>query len=207
MVWLSLKVFILLWCLADGLILLNVNRPAIAKCRMVKHIEYSCQLVPVEPPLVGTPETFLKATAEDGNFDISFVVYGEPKPLARHRVSRGRMYNPSMHLEQDFLKACTPYLPSSPLEGALEAHLHFYFSRPKTHFRAGKLAHVLRPGSPKYHCGRKDLDNLVKLVLDSLNGKAYVDDGQVAIIHAAKYYTTGQERIEAGFRLIQNSAM
>ena len=36
------------------------------------------------------------------------------------------------------------------------------------------------------HRGRPDLDNLLKLVLDSLNGVAYVDDAQVVESHATK---------------------
>ena len=36
------------------------------------------------------------------------------------------------------------------------------------------------------HRGRPDLDNLLKLVLDSLNGVAYVDDAQVVESHASK---------------------
>lgn len=36
---------------------------------------------------------------------------------------------------------------------------------------------------------RPDLDNLVKLVLDALNGVAYADDSQIVRIHAFKKYS------------------
>jgi len=41
-----------------------------------------------------------------------------------------------------------------------------------------------------------DLDNLVKFVLDALNGKAYEDDSQVCEIHTAKLYTDTDSRTE-----------
>jgi Holliday junction resolvase RusA-like endonuclease len=45
-----------------------------------------------------------------------------------------------------------------------------------------------------------DVDNLVKFVLDSLNRVAYEDDGQVAVLSAAKLYTAGQSRVEVHMR-------
>ena len=38
---------------------------------------------------------------------------------------------------------------------------------------------VLKDDAPLFMSQRKDLDNLVKFVLDSLNGAAYEDDAQV----------------------------
>ncbi len=41
-----------------------------------------------------------------------------------------------------------------------------------------------------------DIDNICKSILDSLNGVAYADDGQVVKIKASKEYTIEEERIE-----------
>ena len=44
----------------------------------------------------------------------------------------------------------------------------------------------------EFHCGtrqRRDIDNMVKLVLDALNGVAWVDDNQVLEVEASKSYT------------------
>jgi len=113
------------------------------------------------------------------NYNISFTLYGEPTPLSRHMLSKGRMYNPSGMHQREFAKACESFLPSKPLEGPIEAKMIFYFSRPKYQFRTGKNSHLLKDGISHWHSTRKDLDNLIKFVLDSLNKKAYVDDGQV----------------------------
>jgi hypothetical protein len=73
----------------------------------------------------------------------------------------------------------------------MEAVMTFYFSRPKHHYRTGKFAGVIKEKQDVWHSKKKDLDNLVKFVLDSLNALAYVDDGQICSLKAAKFYATG----------------
>ena len=41
----------------------------------------------------------------------------------------------------------------------------------------------------RFKSTRPDIDNLVKSVMDGLNGVAYKDDGQVAMVHAQKEYS------------------
>ena len=113
----------------------------------------------------------------------------------RHRVARGHMYNPVKSLQKQFADACLEYLPLKPLDGALEVQLIFYFKRPKSHYRTGKYANKLKATAPMYHTGTKDLDNLVKFVLDALNKKAYEDDGQICSIYTHKFYTNYDPRI------------
>lgn len=45
---------------------------------------------------------------------------------------------------------------------------------------------------------RGDLDNILKAVLDALNGVAYVDDEQVRQIHAVRYDDKHSPRVEIG---------
>ena len=135
--------------------------------------------------------------------EVTFTVYGEPVPLRRHMVSRGRMYNPSSTEQRNFARACALQLPEAPLTGPIEATLTFYFPRPASHYRTGRYAGELKPDMPRWHSKRKDLDNLVKFVLDSLNGLAYEDDSQVAVIRCAKFYTEGEPRTEARFRVLE----
>ena len=49
------------------------------------------------------------------------------------------------------------------------------------------------------------MDNLVKFVLDSLNRVAYEDDGQVAVLSAAKLYTGDQARVEVHIRKLADA--
>ncbi|WP_332834903.1 RusA family crossover junction endodeoxyribonuclease [Clostridium perfringens] len=47
---------------------------------------------------------------------------------------------------------------------------------------------------------KPDVDNIAKIILDSLNGVAYKDDSQIVDIRIIKKYTEDDERIE--FELI-----
>ena len=78
--------------------------------------------------------------------------------------------------------------------------LLFYFSRPKYHYGTGKNKDSLKDHAPTWFTKRKDLDNLIKFVLDSLNGQAYFDDSQVVAIHAYKFYTNKEPRVEVRLR-------
>jgi Holliday junction resolvase RusA-like endonuclease len=61
-----------------------------------------------------------------------------------------------------------------PLEGTLRVELRFY---------RGDKRHV-------------DSDNLAKLVLDALNGVAWVDDSQITLLSVDKHLDRGNPRTE-----------
>jgi len=132
--------------------------------------------------------------------ELAFTVFGEPTPLSRHRVAGMHMYNPSAKQQKLFALSCQKHMPESPLEGPLAAHMAFYFSRPKSHYRSGKYANELKPHQDHWHSKRKDLDNLIKFVLDSLNEKAFLDDSQIVTIVSSKQYTEDKPRTEVYFR-------
>ena len=54
------------------------------------------------------------------------------------------------------------------------------------------------------HTNATDVDNLVKFVLDSINKVAYLDDGQVSVLTAAKVYTQDRPRVEVQIRKLGN---
>lgn len=77
-----------------------------------------------------------------------------------------------------------------PMQGAVSLSLVFTFGRPRSHFRSGKKSDELRDDAPRMMAthGRKDLDKLIRAVLDAMTGVVYVDDGQVCNIDARKRY-------------------
>ena len=77
--------------------------------------------------------------------------------------------------------------------------LDFYCKRPKNHYRSGKYANLLKDNAPKYNTNNKDLDNMVKFVLDALNDKLYVDDCQIIEIKCRKMYAEKDGYIYAKF--------
>ena len=122
-------------------------------------------------------------------------IEGEPVPLARHRTTtRGgfaRSYDPKQNVlgKQEVIRAwrelrVEQFDPTRPIRLSVT----FVFSRPKSHFRTGKFAGELKPSAPVYKTTKPDIDNLLKLVKDSLTGYAYRDDSQIVGVEMEKTY-------------------
>ena len=122
--------------------------------------------------------------------NITFEVPGNPIALKRHRHTKaGFSYDPSKSDKADFLAMCMNNRPKKPFEGALSVKLEFFFVRPKSHYGMGKNAGRIKESAPQEHITKPDVDNLIKFVLDSLNGIFYKDDRQVVNLLAFKTYT------------------
>jgi crossover junction endodeoxyribonuclease RusA len=67
-----------------------------------------------------------------------------------------------------------------PTSDPVKVGIVFVFARPKSHFRAGRYRHLLKAGVPEVPS--KDLDKLIRAVLDALTGVVYVDDKLVAVL-------------------------
>ena len=64
--------------------------------------------------------------------------------------------------------------------------------RPKKHYRSGKFADMLKEKWIKVpHTKKPDIDNMIKYVLDALQGQNgyFVDDSQIIRIYAEKIYS------------------
>ena len=134
---------------------------------------------------------------------ISFTIPGKPKALKRHRVSKnGGMYDPSSADKKQTWLQIAKHRPKLPLEGNIYLKLIFYMPRPKSHYRTGKYAHLLKEKCKDivYHKYKPDLDNLVKYISDVMNKGFYVDDSQICVLQAEKKY--GEPRIEITIREI-----
>ena len=121
---------------------------------------------------------------------MKFTVMGTPKPLKRHRhTKKGFTYDPSVQDKKAFALQASVYAPKELIEKPLRVVLLFYFKRPKSHFRMGKYSHLLKSGmESRWMVGSKDLDNLVKLVCDSLQGIYYKNDSLICNIETKKLY-------------------
>ena len=76
-----------------------------------------------------------------------------------------------------------------PLSGAVQVDASFYLPRPKSHYRTGRNAHLVKDGAPRRPFGKPDLDKLARAILDGLTaGSAWADDGQVALLVTSKDY-------------------
>ena len=123
---------------------------------------------------------------------IEIVVRGIPAPQGSKRhVGGGRMIESSRAVGpwREAVRAETQRKVPAPLGGPVAVRVWFWLPRPKTHFRTGANAHLLRDGAPVRPSGTPDLDKLVRAVLDGLTmGGAWKDDGQAAELQARKLY-------------------
>ena len=118
--------------------------------------------------------------------NVSFEIPGKPYPLKRpRRASFGGMFDPKENVEAKKLVAQIARLAiRSPIEGPVSLAAVFEFERPKSHY--GK---ALKASAPVYHTQRPDVDNLIKTVLDGLNGIAWLDDAQVVSVSGEKVWS------------------
>jgi Holliday junction resolvase RusA-like endonuclease len=121
---------------------------------------------------------------------ITFTVPGNPQGKARPRFCRGHAVTPQKTRDYEALAAVLYRRASrgvSFTDGeAIRLCVYAYYPFPanakaaeKEKMQRGELLPLKKP----------DLDNVVKIILDALNGVAYRDDTQVAEIHAAKHYS------------------
>ena len=121
---------------------------------------------------------------------IELVIYGPPVGKGRPRFGRAKngnvvTFTPSKtrHYEQGVRAlAQVAMMNKTVLEGPVKVTLTAYFS------------HKTKTG---WHVSRPDLDNIVKAVLDGLNGIVFDDDDNVCHLVAMKKYAENtEERVE-----------
>ena len=117
---------------------------------------------------------------------IDLVIHGKPVGKARPRFSRRGnkvvTFTPreTQIYEQNVKSlAQVAMLGKAMLEGPVKVTITAYF------------AHKKKTG---WHISRPDIDNVVKAILDGLNGVVFADDAVVAQLVASKQY--GEERVE-----------
>jgi Holliday junction resolvase RusA-like endonuclease len=113
---------------------------------------------------------------------VLFTVEGEPMVKARPRMTKtGHTYTPKATVEaENRVREAFEATGCEGFSGAVGVELAFY---------QGTRA-------------RKDVDNLVKLVLDSLNGIAYEDDVHVNVVLARRVYVT-KDRARSVIRIFE----
>lgn len=118
---------------------------------------------------------------------ITFTIPGQPVPLERARHGKGRTYDTERNVSAKRAVAWDARAAMgvrTPFKGPVKMRLSFMFEWPSSYPKKRKqMCHGnLKDTKP-------DLDNLVKLVKDALNGIAYDDDSQVCEITATKFFS------------------
>ena len=120
---------------------------------------------------------------------IIFEVPGKPVAKGRPRLSKyGHTYTPDKTAKYENLvklSFVSKYMNFEPLKGYIEANITAIFDVPKSYSKK-KTKELLENHNNYDH--KPDLDNIAKIILDSLNGIAYKDDSQITILHINKEY-------------------
>lgn len=127
--------------------------------------------------------------------NILITIPGEPKGKGRPRFKRiGKFvstYTPEETASyENFVKVCFlsahPQGSSPLLEGEIEAEITAYFGIPKS--TSKKKQQLMLEGDIN-PTKKPDMDNIAKIILDSLNGIAYHDDSQIVRLVVEKRYS------------------
>lgn len=121
---------------------------------------------------------------------IDFSIPGEPCAKGRPRFDRAtghaRTPEKTSRYEQLVQLAYMQHVGQDvTLQGPIKAHIRAYFTIPKStskRKREQMIAGNLKP------LKKPDTDNLAKIVLDALNGMAYQDDKEVAVLLVEKHW-------------------
>lgn len=119
---------------------------------------------------------------------IELEIMGKPLGKARPRVTRNGTYTPKKTVNYENLIRWTfqsKFPNHKPFEGYIEAEIKAIFDVPKSYSKK-KTLELLNKSCNYDH--KPDLDNVAKIVLDSLNGIAYKDDSQVTVLKVIKEY-------------------
>lgn len=121
---------------------------------------------------------------------ITFEVPGEPRGKARPRFSNGHAYTDSE--TRAYEKKIAAYYHKAlggfrwPDETFLRIKVTAYYPIPKS---ATKTAAAGMQSGRILPSRKPDIDNVLKAVLDALNGVAYKDDSRVVCVEAEKLYS------------------
>lgn len=115
------------------------------------------------------------------------VIPGEPRGKQRPRFSRrtGATYTPSETVQYEKAVKALAWAAGKPAEGPVSLSVCAMYAIPKSASKAQRAA--MRDGEilPQK---KPDIDNVVKIIMDALNGAAYKDDKQVVSVFASKFY-------------------
>ncbi|NUF99164.1 RusA family crossover junction endodeoxyribonuclease [Lactobacillus mellis] len=124
---------------------------------------------------------------------MELVINEIPQPQPRPRITvRGKYahaYEPKSITEYKRLvagKYRSEHKQQLPLTGALSVDVRFYRPVQKSISKAERQRRLLGQSLPTV---KPDIDNYVKAILDALNGLAFKDDSQIAVLYARKIYS------------------
>ena len=133
---------------------------------------------------------------------ITFVVLGEPKGQPRPKAfsfkGHARVFDPGT--AEGWKSQIAEAVRAAGALGLmikvpLSVSIHCHFKRPKSHYRTGKNAGLLRADAGTWHTSKPDFDNVAKAACDAITHLGvWHDDAQVVKATVTKRYSDGAAR-------------
>jgi Holliday junction resolvase RusA-like endonuclease len=123
----------------------------------------------------------------------------QPRPTISTRGGFARAYVDAKHpchAMKEAIRLVWQTKVGRCLTGPVSVRMVFWFDRPKGHSKA-------RRSNSEPKISRPDIDNACKLVLDALNGVAYIDDGQVYRLTVEKWYVGPEDKVGTWIEVTQ----
>jgi Holliday junction resolvase RusA-like endonuclease len=128
--------------------------------------------------------------------EVEFIVYGRPAPQGSkqafpiYKGKRGAKTFTGRVAQVEMSRYVKPWRAEvaaaaralgirEPLDGPLVACMVFTIARPKSHYRTGKFAHLLRDSAPVAPACTPDFSKLVRATEDAMTGIVWKDDALV----------------------------
>ncbi len=120
------------------------------------------------------------STKADSN-TFRFIIPIDPIPWKRPGQSRFGRYDLQKAVKNQYRAIFTRSMDNHPpLQGNVRLFIYFFMPTPKS---------LPKKDRDNWHSKKPDLDNLTKLVMDSMNGVCFRDDSQVCLLIAMKGYS------------------
>ena len=117
-----------------------------------------------------------------------FIIPGDPVGKARPRATANsnfvRMYTPKKTTQyEELVRRCFAESGGKMFSGPVRLSLSMYFAMPQS-WSKKKLREMAYTGCEK----KPDIDNVIKIIGDALNGVAYKDDSSIVSVAATKQW-------------------
>lgn len=115
----------------------------------------------------------------------TFTIPGKATGKGRPRFGQGRTYTPTATRDyEQLVRDCAALAHVERVEGPVEVYIVVMVVPPKSWSKKRRSEALMGV----WAMGKPDLDNVEKIILDSLNGIAYGDDTQVVKLRASRIY-------------------